>query len=157
MGCRLIASEAISRAVFVTVDIVSRYRVLSQLQRVGRFLILKAHWGFPRRLPHLLHTVTSPRTGSHKRIVRVTAFLIPFHFQYITQCSVPSKEPLHRAYYGAARSEPWVFHFRCKLTHAARCCEADYSPSRSLATSYLCLLKDSEKHLSVLGFFRRDE
>ena len=92
MGCRLIASEAISRAVFVTVDIISRYRVLSQLQRVGRFLILKAHWGLPRRLPHLLHTVTSPRTGSHKRIVRVTASLIPFHLQYITQCSVPSKD-----------------------------------------------------------------
>ena len=93
MGCGFTASEAILHAVLETVDILPRYRVLSQLQEVDTSLILKAHWGLPRRLklPHLLHTVTSPRTGSHKRIVRVTAFLISFYFQYITQCSVPSK------------------------------------------------------------------
>ena len=54
-GVWIIASEGILRAVPETVDNVPRY-----LHQVDRSLILKAPWGLPPRLPHLLHTVTLP-------------------------------------------------------------------------------------------------
>ena len=55
-----IASESILHAVIETVDNVPRYRVLAHLHQVDRSLILKAPWGLPPRLPHLLHIVTLP-------------------------------------------------------------------------------------------------
>ena len=128
MGCGLTASEAILHAILETVEIVPRSRVLFQLQEVDRSSILKAHWGLPRRLesPHLLHIVTSPCTGSHKRNVRVTAFLTSFHSQYITQCSVPSKNQYIGLTTALLDRSLECSIFAVSLPTQLRCCKADY-------------------------------